>query len=165
WRERSAEAGVCRGSDRRLAFPAMAREVAGGLSNGGGRHRNDPVYHDRRIPRRGLWPGLEQQDSSGTIRGVRRGNGQHPQFGNEKAGACPWSRWQVSEARWFLRRVGNLENVHETLSANDVHAPELRVIEQVVGVADACGMEKEIAGAAVVNGQSRGLAASDKEPC
>lgn len=111
-----------------------------------------------------LWLGLEQENGSGTIRRVRRGDGQHPQIRNEKAGSCARSRWQAGKAGRFLQGVGDLEGVHEAFTADDVHALELRVVEHVVGVTGARGSGEQSAGAGVVNGQQRRLAAGDVEP-
>jgi len=71
----------------------------------------------------------------------------------------------VGKAGWFPPPFGKLKDVHKTLPANDIQAPEPRVIENIVGVTDARGLGNELAGAAVVNAQSRRVAAGDKELC
>ena len=113
----------------------------------------------------GLWPGLQQQDGGGTVGSVGHRDRQHPRIGKKEAGACAGRGGESGKADWLWRSVGNLENVHEAFTADNVHALEIRVVEHVVGVTDARGTGEESATAGVVNGQQRrfpmsGVAAS-----
>jgi len=87
---------------------------------------------------------------------------EFPEFWRKERRACAFRSRYALQPRVRVGRL-LLDNVNETLAARNVNSLQLRVVEQIVGIAGDAEITDDVAVAGIENCEARRLAAADEQ--